>query len=76
MLALVSAGLVSGKNVGDELAAADAISAELAAAFVDNPIPQGTQEGAPEGGGIEVYRAEQNAKKNMSLLGWMKEKDK
>jgi len=76
LMALVSAGLVPGKKVGDELAAADAISAELAAAFVDNPLPaQPGQEGAPDGGGIEVYRAEKEAKKNMSLLGWMKQKD-
>jgi hypothetical protein len=77
MLALVSAGLVSGKKVGDELAAADAISAELAAAFVDNPLPsQQGVEGTPETAGIEVYRAEKEAKKNDSLLGWLGRKDK
>lgn len=74
LLSLVQAGLVSGKKVGDELAASDAISAELAAAFVDNPMP--TPGSSPDaGGGIEVYRAEQEKKKNAGLLGWMKQKD-
>lgn len=76
LLSLVQAGLVSGKKVGDELAASDAISAELAAAFVDNPIPTAPVEGQGQGGGIEVYRAEKEAKKNMSLLGWMSRRDK
>lgn len=76
LLSLVQAGLVSGKKVGDELAANDAISAELAAAFVDNPIPTAPVEGPGQGNGIEVYRAEQKKKKNTGLLGWMKRRDK
>lgn len=76
LLALQSAGLVGGKAIGDELAGAEAISAELAEAFMDNPIPTGAPEGAPAGGGIEVYRAEKKAKENDSLLGWMKRRDK
>jgi phage-related protein (TIGR01555 family) len=75
LLALSSAGLVPAKKVGEELAQNECISAELAAAFVDNPIPTAPVEGTTESGGIEVYRAQKEAKKNMALGEWMKQKD-
>lgn len=66
MMQLQQAGLVDGKKIGDELAANDVISAELAAAFVDNPIPPGGADSvAPvgENNGIEVFRAGKEAQK-------------
>lgn len=65
MLSLHSAGLVaSGKAIGDELAKDEAISAELASAFVDAPMPTGAPEPIANDT-VSIFRA---AKQNAAAL--------
>jgi uncharacterized protein len=88
ILSLYDRGLVSsGKAIGDELAKEEIISAELAAAFIDKPVPpNGSQSVAPaQPNTFSVFRQKAEdvknavkdfAMKNDTLAGWIGRKDK
>jgi uncharacterized protein len=87
ILSLYDRGLVSsGKAIGDELAKEEIISAELAAAFVDKPVPpNGSQSVAQaQANTVSVFRQKaddvKNAVKNLAmkndtLAEWITRKD-
>ena len=65
LLSLHAAGLIaSGKAIGDELAKNEDISSELAAAFVDAPMPTGAPEPVANDT-VSIFRA---AKQNAAAL--------
>lgn len=69
LLAIQSAGLVPAKKIGEELAQNECISAELAAAFVDNPVPTGVDAPDNLASGIEVFRSQKAAENSQKAIG-------